>query len=165
MRRYFWLWLESSRRFFLAKIIKKLNNSGLPDKTFTVRYGGRSVGRKLVESDVSIVALTGSVRAGQAVMRASANKLHRLVLELGGKDPAIILPDADISKAAKEIVKSATMYSGQVCFGVERVYCHSKVYNKFVRACVDEIKKINVGDPFDEKMDMGPMSIFSSNGS
>ena len=143
----------------LAKIIKKLNNSGLPDKTFTVRYGGRSVGQKLVESDVSIVALTGSVRAGQAVMRASANKLHRLVLELGGKDPAIILPDADISKAAKEIVKSATMYSGQVCFGVERVYCHSKVYSKFVKACISEIKKINVGDPFDEKTDMGPMSV------
>ena len=63
----------------LAKIIKKLNNSGLPDKTFTVRYGGRSVGRKLVESDVSIVALTGSVRAGTSYVPVKSSDVDNLL--------------------------------------------------------------------------------------
>ena len=143
----------------LTSTIKKLEEFGLPKNVFRVRYGDRTVGRNLVASDVATVSLTGSVRAGQEVMRVSADKLHRLVLELGGKDPAIVLDDADIAQAARQIVKSATMYSGQVCFGVERVYCHTKIYEKFVNACVEEIKKIKVGDPLDESVTMGPMSV------
>ena len=143
----------------LATVIKKLHRFGLPADAFHVRYGGKEVGQKIVESDIDAVALTGSVRAGQAVIRASAEKMHRLVLELGGKDPTIILKDANISRAAREIVKSATMYSGQVCFGVERVYCQAQVYKQFVETCLDEVKKIKVGNPFDETTDMGPMSV------
>ncbi len=143
----------------LAAVIKKLENSGLPKRSFQVRYGGPKTGRDLAASDAAAVSLTGSVRAGQEVMKTSAAKLHRLVLELGGKDPAIVLNDADISQAARQIAKSATMYSGQVCFGVERVYCQTKAYDKFVKACVEEIKKIKIGDPFDESVEMGPMSV------
>ena len=143
----------------LAKIIKNLEKFGLPTDVFQVKYGGKEVGQKIVRSNINAVALTGSLEAGQAVMRDSADKMHRLLLELGGKDPAIILEDADIEVSAREIVKSGTMYSGQVCFGVERVYCHKKVYDRFVKACIAEINKIKTGDPFDEATDMGPMSI------
>lgn len=85
--------------------------------------------------------------------------MHRFVLELGGKDPAIILDDANLEIAAKEIVKSGTMYTGQICFGVERVYCLPGIYDKFIEKCVEEIKKIKVGNPLSEETDMGPFSV------
>ena len=140
----------------LAEIIKKL---ALPENTFQYIIGGKDVGRSLVESDVDIIVLTGSVGAGREVIRSSAEGLKKFILELGGKDPAIVLKDANIKEAAAAIVKSATMYTGQVCFAVERVYCLSDVYDEFVERCLEEVKKIKVGNPMDNESDMGPFAV------
>ncbi len=143
----------------IARIFDELKKEGMPENAFQIAIGGKEVGRKLTESDIDMIALTGSVRAGQEIMRSSADKLHRIVLELGGKDAAIVLEDADIERAAKEIVRAGTMYSGQVCFGVERCYVHEKIYDEFIKKCIEEMKKIKVGEPFDENTDIGPLSV------
>ncbi|MBI2452170.1 aldehyde dehydrogenase [Candidatus Pacearchaeota archaeon] len=143
----------------LAELFNELKKFGLPENAFQIVIGGKVVGKKLVESDIDLVALTGSIMAGKEVVKNSSEKLHKFVLELGGKDPAIVLEDCDLEKAVREIVKSATMYTGQVCFGVERVYCARKIYDEFVEKCVEETKKIIIGNPLDEKTDMGPFAV------
>lgn len=143
----------------LSELFDSLKDEGFPEKAFQMIVGGKEVGRSLVENDVDMIALTGSVRAGKEVMRNSSEKLHKIVLELGGKDPALVLEDADLEKAAREIVKSSTMYTGQVCFGVERVYCHASVYDTFVDLCIRENEKLVVGDPLHEETDMGPFAV------
>lgn len=157
------IWKPSEHSTFtglvLEKIFNDLKEDGFSENSFQCVVGGKDVGKRLVESDVDMIALTGSVRAGKEVGRICGNDLKKFVLELGGKDPAIILEDADIEKAAREIVKSSIMYTGQVCFGVERVYCHESVYNDFVELCVDETKNLKVGDPSDNEVDMGPFSV------
>lgn len=157
------LWKPSEHTSFtglrLNELFDSLKDKSFPGHAFQMIVGGKDVGKKLVESDVDMVALTGSVQAGKEVMRNSADKLHKIVLELGGKDPALVLGDADLDKAAREIVRSSTLYTGQVCFGVERVYCHSSVFDAFVEKCVEETKKLKVGDPLQEESDIGPFAV------
>lgn len=143
----------------LNELFDELKKQGFPENAFQVVIGGKETGEELVKSDVNSVALTGSIKAGKEVVKNSSEKLHRFVLELGGKDPAIVLEDADIDDVARNIVKSSCMYTGQVCFAVERVYCHKNVYDKFVGRCLEETKKIKVGNPLDEKTDMGPFAV------
>ena len=143
----------------ISKLFEDLRPRGFPQTAFQIVLGGKETGRKLVESDVNMVVLTGSVMAGMEVGKAAGSQLKKFVLELGGKDAAIVLEDADIAKTAREIVKSSTMYTGQVCFGVERVYCHAYVYDAFVELCVEESKKLKVGDPLNEDTDIGPFAV------
>ncbi len=145
--------------FEIAELFARLKEAGMPEHTFQLVLGGKEVGERLVQSEIDVVAFTGSVQGGKAVMRNSADKLHALVLELGGKDPALVLEDADLAQAVPALVKAATLYTGQVCFGVERVYCHTKVYDGFVQKCIEELKKIKVGNPELEETEMGPFSV------
>jgi acyl-CoA reductase-like NAD-dependent aldehyde dehydrogenase len=157
------IWKPSEYTSFTGLVLKKifmdLENDGLSDGVFQCVIGGRSVGKKLVESEVDMVSLTGSVRAGKIVGGYCGGKLRPFVLELGGKDSAIVLEDADLDLAAREIVKNSNMNSGQVCFAVERVYCQERVYSDFLDKCVDETKKLKVGDPMDEDVDIGPFAV------
>ena len=157
------LWKPSEYSSFTGLEIEKLFNElrkyGFNENAFQIVIGGKEVGRKLIESNVNMVALTGSVRAGREVGKICGERLRKFVLELGGKDSAIILEDANISRAAREIVKSSTMYTGQVCFGVERVYCLENVYEQFVRRCIEETEKLKIGNPLDESVDCGPFSV------
>ncbi len=157
------IWKPSEYASFTGLCINNLFDNlkklGLPWSSFQSLIGGKDVGRKLAESDINMVALTGSIKAGKDVIKTGAEKLHRFILELGGKDCAIILKDAYVDGAARDIVKSSTMYTGQVCFGVERVYCHALLYERFIEKCVEETKKLKVGDPLDEETDIGPFSV------
>ena len=145
----------------LNELFDQLKKMGLSENAFQIVIGGKEVGRKLVEEDVNMIALTGGVRAGMEVGKIAGSMLKKFVLELGGKDPAIVLEDADVDRAAREIVKSSTMYTGQVCFGVERVYCHEKIFDNFVEKCVEESKKLKVGNPLSEDSDLGPFAVKS----
>lgn len=157
------VWKPSEHASFTAMrlqaLFERLRPFGLPQAAFRMVLGGKDVGRRLVESDVPMVALTGSVEAGLSVSRGTAGTLRRCVLELGGKDPAIVLEDADVDSAAASIVAAATMYTGQVCFAVERVYCHARIFESFVERCVEQVKKVRVGDPLNERTDMGPFAV------
>jgi acyl-CoA reductase-like NAD-dependent aldehyde dehydrogenase len=118
--------------------------------------GRGDVGQMLVKSDVDMIAFTGSVRSGIAVMTEAAKDLKPVLLELGGKDPMIVLEDANIERAARGAVWGAFTNCGQTCMAVERVYVHEKIFDKFVEKTVDLTKKIRQGQ--DDKSDIGSMT-------
>ncbi|MBU2101049.1 aldehyde dehydrogenase family protein, partial [Candidatus Micrarchaeota archaeon] len=133
------------------KISKLFDKAGLPKGCLNLLIGAENEGKRLVESDINIVAFVGSRKAGKNIMKNSAEKLHRLVLEMGGKDPLIVCSDADLKKAAKDAVKGALSNCGQLCASVERIYVEKKVYNSFVREVLSEAKKWNALGPLSNK--------------
>ncbi|MCO6049770.1 aldehyde dehydrogenase family protein [Mesorhizobium sp. RP14(2022)] len=104
------------------------------------------------------VNFTGSVAGGRAVERAAAGTFMTLGLELGGKDPAYVLPDAKLDHAVANLVDGAFYNSGQCCCGIERIYVHEKVYDEFVEGFVAETKNYVVGNPLEQATTMGPMA-------
>jgi aldehyde dehydrogenase (NAD+)/succinate-semialdehyde dehydrogenase/glutarate-semialdehyde dehydrogenase len=130
----------------------------LPPGVFGLVQGGGSVGRALVESDVDMVAFTGSIATGQAIMREAASRMKRLVLELGGKDPMIVLPGANLDEAARFAVSNSLANSGQICVATERVFVHRDVEAQFVDAVRRLVEAYQLGDPLDEATDVGPMA-------
>ena len=107
---------------------------------------------------VGLVSLTGSEPAGRKVMEAASQNITKVNLELGGKAPAIVFADADLDLAAKAIVASRVINSGQVCNCAERIYVQREVKEAFTEKLVELMKKVRFGDPLaDESLDMGPM--------
>ncbi|MDH6233586.1 acyl-CoA reductase-like NAD-dependent aldehyde dehydrogenase [Mesorhizobium soli] len=104
------------------------------------------------------VNFTGSVAGGKAIERAAAGTFMTMGLELGGKDPAYVLPDAKLDHAIANLVDGAFYNSGQCCCGIERVYVHEKVYDEFVEGFVSLTKDYVVGNPLDRSTTMGPMA-------
>lgn len=101
---------------------------------------------------------TGSVGGGRAIERAAAGTFMSLGLELGGKDPAYVMPDAKLDTAIANLVDGAFFNSGQCCCGIERVYVHEKVYDDFVEGFIAETKNYVVGNPLDQATTIGPMA-------
>ena len=130
----------------------------LPPGVVNVVTGEGEVGAQLVSSTgTDVVAFTGSVETGKSVMRAAAEHIKKVHLELGGKDAFIVCDDVPIDIAAKGAVWSAFLNSGQVCTSAERFYVLDSVYDDFVDAFVTETEKLVVGDPFAEATDIGPL--------
>lgn len=132
---------------------------GLPAGVFNVVNGTGLVGGNLSEhSDINMVSFTGSVKTGHAIMRAAANNLTKVNLELGGKAPAIVLADADLDLAATAIRNSKIINSGQVCNCVERVYVERKVADEFIDKISSQMSTVRYGDPLsNQSIDMGPL--------
>ena len=108
-------------------------------------------------SGVDMVAFTGSSETGKQIMSLASKTVKRLQLELGGKNPAIILEDADIGVAAAGMAKQQTSNSGQICGSPGRFYVHAKVYDEFLEKFTAEMKKMVMGDPLDPKTELGPL--------
>ncbi len=104
------------------------------------------------------ILFTGSTAVGKKVMAQAAETVKSVVLELGGKDAAIVAADADIRRTAKGIVWGAVFATGQVCASVERVYVEQPVAEALLAACLEEIRKVRVGDPLEAETEMGPLS-------
>src|SRR5262249_8242629 len=115
-----------------------------------------STGAALIGSGVNKIMFTGSVATGRRVAEAAANYLIPVVLELGGKDPMIVLEDANIENAARGAVWGAFANCGQSCAAVERCYVHEKIAQKFTEAVVAETKRLQQSG--DKQGDLGPMS-------
>ena len=130
----------------------------LPPGVFGLVQGGGAVGRALVESEVAMVAFTGSIATGQAIMREAANAMKRLVLELGGKDPMIVLPGADLEAAARFAVNNSLSNSGQICVATERVFVQREHEAAFVAIVERLVRSWQFGDPLDDATDVGPMA-------
>jgi acyl-CoA reductase-like NAD-dependent aldehyde dehydrogenase len=130
----------------------------LPAGVFGLVQGGGAVGRALVESDVDMVAFTGSIATGQAIMREAANAMKRLVLELGGKDPMIVLPGADLEAAARFAVNNSLSNSGQICVATERVFVPRSLEPAFAAEVGRLVATHRMGDPLDETTEVGPMA-------
>lgn len=125
-----------------------------------VLHGDGSVGEALVKSKPDLIFLTGSTATGRKVAQAAAEDLTPYLFELGGKDPMIVLEDADIEAAARWGTWGAFYHSGQTCMAVERVYVVESVYDDFVQAVVEETEKLSVGysRDFDNQNNLGPLT-------
>jgi acyl-CoA reductase-like NAD-dependent aldehyde dehydrogenase len=130
----------------------------LPAGLLGLVQGTGSVGAALVASAVDMVAFTGSIATGQAIMRSAATTMKRLVLELGGKDPMIVLPGADLEAAARHAAIEATRNAGQVCVAVERIIVHQDIAEAFAARVAEIVRGLQVGDPQDEATQIGPMA-------
>jgi acyl-CoA reductase-like NAD-dependent aldehyde dehydrogenase len=104
------------------------------------------------------VCFTGSLATGRKIAAAVAPRLVRLQLELGGKDPAYVCDDADPAAAAAAVAEGAFYNAGQSCCAVERVYVHERIARPFVDAFVATVERWVVGDPLDERTDVGPLA-------
>ncbi|MDR1576512.1 MAG: aldehyde dehydrogenase [Treponema sp.] len=133
--------------FEFAKMVATLDLP--PGVVNFVSGGGKTLGNALVTSPLTdMVTLTGSVEAGQEIIRATADNVTKVSLELGGKAPAIVFADADLDIAVKGVVDSRVIYSGQVCNCAERAYVHSSIYDKFLEKFTQAMKNVRYGDPF-----------------
>jgi len=105
----------------------------------------------------NMVCFTGSVAGGKAMEKAAAGRFINVGLELGGKDPAYVRPDANMAHAIENLVDGAFFNSGQSCCGIERIYVHKRVWGDFIDGFVDLTRKHVLGSPLDESTTLGPM--------
>lgn len=133
--------------------------AGLPNGLFQNLVLNHKDTETLVGSgQIDHISFTGSVEGGRRIERAAAGTFATLGLELGGKDPAYVRPDADIASAAETLVDGAFFNSGQSCCGVERIYVHEAVYDGFIEQFLDQAKGWTLGNPLDEATIVGPMA-------
>lgn len=137
-------------------VIELARKAGFPDGVLQVVTGGAETGQALVDC-VDMIAFTGSVEVGKEVMRRAAERLVPVSLELGGKDAAIVLKDADLERAANACVWGALMNSGQVCTSIERIYVEAPVYSAFVKKVVEKVRAIRQGASHEE-VELGSMT-------
>src|SRR6266851_618312 len=134
-----------------------LRDAGLAPDLFQVITGEGAAGGALLDANIDKLIFTGSVATGKKVAVAAAAKLLPVVLELGGKDPMIVLEDADVDVASSAAVWGAFMNSGQTCLSVERCYVHHSIYEQFLQACVAKTARLKQGNGGDPATDVGPM--------
>jgi acyl-CoA reductase-like NAD-dependent aldehyde dehydrogenase len=131
--------------------------AGLDKSLMQVVIGEGPVGAALIESPIDKLIFTGSVATGKRVGEAAARKLLPVVLELGGKDPMIVLEDADLDIATSGAMWGAFMNAGQTCLSVERCYVHRSLYEPFLQKCREKIAKLRVGNGIGSEVEIGPM--------
>lgn len=129
-----------------GKIVADLFDGVVPKGVFGLVQGGGDAGAALCEADVDLVVFTGSVRAGRKVAHACAERLIPCSLELGGKDAAIVLKDANLERAARGVVWGAMSNAGQNCAAIERVYVEKPIADAFSKKVAELTQKLRVGD-------------------
>jgi succinate-semialdehyde dehydrogenase/glutarate-semialdehyde dehydrogenase len=140
------------------KIGELFNRAGLRTGLLEILTGDGSTGAALVEARVDKIMFTGSVATGKRVAEAAARYLIPVVLELGGKDPMIVLEDADLENAARGAVWGAFANAGQACASVERCYVHESIAPKFIEIVVAETKALRQGVGTGSAVDLGSMT-------
>ena len=140
------------------KISEVFQRAGLPEGLLAMITGDGSTGAALVEAGVDKIMFTGSVATGKRVAAAAANTLTPVVLELGGKDPMIVLEDAELDNAARGAIWGAFANSGQCCASVERCYVHESIAPQFVERLVTETKRLKQNTGLKVDTDIGAMS-------
>lgn len=142
------------------RMARVLAEAGLPDGVFQcVHMSHPAAADAMRHEAVRLVCFTGSVAGGRAVQRAvgEAQGFPGTGLELGGKDPAYVRPDADIAATAAGVADGAMFNAGQSCCSVERIYVHDAVYDDFVDALVAEVRALRLGNPLQRETTLGPM--------
>jgi acyl-CoA reductase-like NAD-dependent aldehyde dehydrogenase len=132
-------------------------NEFLPKDVLQVVHGADDQGKALVESDINLVAFTGSREVGAKILTACGPDLKRVVLELGGKDALIVLEDANLESAASFAVQNSFRNSGQVCVSTERIYVEDSIADEFENLVLEKTKEWKQGDPTDASVKIGPM--------
>ncbi|WP_425840395.1 NADP-dependent succinic semialdehyde dehydrogenase [Streptomyces fractus] len=133
--------------------------AGFPEGCFqTLLIGSGAVEGILRDERVEAATLTGSEPAGRSVASIAGDEVKKTVLELGGSDPYVVLPSADVAKAAKTAVTARVQNNGQSCIAAKRFIVHESVFEEFRDAFVAGMRELRVGDPLDENTDVGPLS-------
>ncbi len=137
---------------------KAFDRAGLPKGVFQHLVLSHAQAADIISGgQVNMVCFTGSVEGGKAMEQAAAGRFINVGLELGGKDPAYVRPDANMAHAIENLVDGAFFNSGQSCCGIERIYVHRKVWGDFLDGFVDLTKKYVLGSPLDPATTLGPM--------
>ena len=132
--------------------------AGLPSGVFQHLHLRHDDARRVIAApEVAFVSFTGSVSGGRMVEEAAVGRFLGIGLELGGKDPAYVRPDADLAHAAENLVDGAFFNSGQSCCGIERIYVHVDVHDEFVERFAALVRDYVLGDPLDARTTLGPM--------
>ncbi|MEU3719739.1 NADP-dependent succinic semialdehyde dehydrogenase [Streptomyces californicus] len=135
------------------------HRAGFPAGCFrTLLIGSGDVEAVLRDPRVAAATLTGSERAGRSVAATAADEVKKTVLELGGSDPYIVLPSADVAKAAATAVTARVQNNGQSCIAAKRFIVHTDVYDEFAERFTEGMRALTVGDPLEEGTDVGPLS-------
>ncbi|SEW30622.1 aldehyde dehydrogenase family protein [Natrinema salifodinae] len=140
--------------------IAELSEGIFPDGVVNVVTGtGSEVGGALTEHDrVRKISFTGSVSVGQKVMKAAAENVAPVTLELGGKSPFIVFPDADLEKAVNAVADGIFYSTGEICDAFSRTIVHESVHGEFVDRFIEKAESYTLGDPLDEETTMGPLT-------
>ena len=138
--------------------IGELLRGVLPDGVLNVISGSDRLGPWLTaHPGVDKVSFTGSTQTGKKVMESAAHSLKRVTLELGGNDPAIVMPDVDVEKVAEDLFWAAFRNTGQICIATKRMYIHKDVYEPLKAALVAYAKTVKVGDGAEQGTQIGPI--------
>ena len=141
------------------KIEEILGRSGFPEGAFqTLLIGPDKVDRILADPRIAAATLTGSEEAGVKVGAAAAQRIKKVVLELGGSDPFIVMPSANLEEAVTTGVKARTLNNGQSCIAAKRFIVAETIADQFKKKFVQKMQELRLGDPFDEKTDVGPLA-------
>ena len=143
-----------------TEFAKILDEVALPAGVINIVTGkGSVIGNEMAGSTkVDIVSVTGSVGAGEQIMRAASKNITKVSLELGGKAPAIVFPDADLEATAQWVIDSRIGNNGQICNNAERLYVHKSIKEEFTQLLLKKFEAVKVGDPCqDHSVDMGPL--------
>ncbi|MBN2418130.1 MAG: aldehyde dehydrogenase [Deltaproteobacteria bacterium] len=148
--------IDSLEALKLAEIISGLD---LPPGTVNIITGPGALVGNLLSShpDVDMVAFTGSCETGKVIIENAGKTVKKMGMELGGKNPYIILEDADLDVAVEKLIWSQYINTGMICAAPGRIYVHEKLYDEFVDRFVEGSRKITTGDPNDKKTFMGPV--------
>jgi succinate-semialdehyde dehydrogenase/glutarate-semialdehyde dehydrogenase len=137
-----------------------LREAGFTDGEFqTLLIGADQVAALLDDERVKAATLTGSEPAGASVASGAAKRIKKSVLELGGSDPFIVMPSADLEAAVKTGIKARIVNNGQSCIAAKRFIVHDDVADEFQRRFVEAMEALRVGDPLEETTDVGPLAM------
>jgi acyl-CoA reductase-like NAD-dependent aldehyde dehydrogenase len=134
-----------------------LADAGFPENVFQIVIGDYRAGEVLVQSRIDAVSVTGSVSTGKRVAELAASGLKKIVLELGGSDPFIVLEDADLNHTVPQAVHSRLLNTGQSCIAAKRFIVIKEIADKFTKLFVQNVKEEIVGDPMDKNTTVGPL--------
>jgi acyl-CoA reductase-like NAD-dependent aldehyde dehydrogenase len=134
-----------------------LHQAGVPEDVFQVVVGDGGAGSALLNAPIDKLVFTGSLATGKRIAQAAATRLLPLLLELGGKDPMLVLDDADVDVASSGALWGSFANCGQACLSVERCYVHRNLYEAFLAACVQKTKRLRVGNGSNPQTDIGPL--------
>jgi succinate-semialdehyde dehydrogenase/glutarate-semialdehyde dehydrogenase len=146
----------------VARLLEEMvTEAGAPEGLFqNLAIRSDAVAGLIADERIAAVTLTGSEGAGKSVAEAAGKALKKVVLELGGSDPFIVMPSADLDEAVKQGVKARIQNTGQSCICAKRMIVHAEIYDAFMEKFAAAMKAVKAGDPFDPKTDMGPLSSF-----
>jgi succinate-semialdehyde dehydrogenase/glutarate-semialdehyde dehydrogenase len=141
------------------KIEEILRRAGFPEGAFqTLLIGSDKVDKILADDRIAAATLTGSEDAGAKVGAGAAKRIKKVVLELGGSDPFIVMPSANLEEAVMMAVKARTINNGQSCISAKRFIVAESIAERFEKEFVAKMETLKLGDPFDEKTDVGPLA-------